>query len=501
MALRDRLVNAARELLGVSSYSVPATNLWRQSVVDLDDPNVKKIREALGGNLQMLPTTVTRWYLEDLETCQSLADTGDMSRIGQLCRTFRRDGLIGGLMSTRTSGLVALPKRFRGHQPAVDALTSDNGSRALFDEMFPPSECALMAEDGIGCGVAVAELLPVVGRDYPVMVRLAPEFLRYRWNAGMWFYQSVAGMLPIYPGDGRWILHTPGGRVTPWQSGHWMALGRAYINKEHALLHRSNYSAKLANPARYAKSPPGSTEDQRVGFLASLIAWGINTVFELPAGWDVGLLESNGRGWEVFGKEVDTSDLETMITLAGQVVTVTGGTGFSNADIHKTIRADLIKQTGDALAYTLNTQGIAPWQAQTYGVATLNDLARVSWDTAPPEDQKAEADTLTAVGAAIEALRRVLAEDGKTLDVDAIAQRFGLPIRVGVAPEVQVNVREEETASAVTVDEVREAQGLPPIGDERGDETLTEVADSGEESAAPSAPADGAVGSDGDDEA
>lgn len=440
--LGSRFTDAARALMGFSAYSNQ-----EPLIQGPDEVTERKIREALGGQLQMLPTTRTRWYLEDLETAQVLADQGNMRMVGQLWRAMKRDGYIQGLCETRTSGLVALEKRFRGAQAQIDALKSSDGTRSIFDEMFPPSELALLAGDGLACGIGVAEMVPVKGRSFPVMVRLDPEFLFYRWSEARWYYQSVVGSIPIDPGNGRWILHVPGGRLSPWQSGLWPSLGHAFIVKDHAKSYRSNYAAKLANPARVAYAPNGATEDQRKGFLARLIAWGINTAFELPIGWEAKLLESNGRGWEVFGTEIDTSNFEIMISLAGQVVTVTGGTGFANASIHQTIRADLIKKTADALAYTLNTQGLPPWAWSTYGPDALAQCARVEWDIAPPADRKADADALTAVGTAITTVRPILAAGGITLDTDALVNRFGIPIVPGKPPTITEPVPPAKPAS------------------------------------------------------
>lgn len=423
--LRDVLNLARSALLGVSAYS-DKQKPWG---LDLNDKTVEQIREAFGGNLTPMPTTQTRWYLSDLEEAATLADSGDLQLAARLCRAMRRDGQIQGLMRTLTSGVVSLPRRFYGDAEQVESLDVRNGSRSVFDDMFPPSELSLMAQDGHELGVSVAERVPVEGRDFPVVIRLEPEFLRYRWSENRWYYSSIAGQIPITPGDGRWILHTPGGRVAPWNSGLWYALGRSYINKEHALLSRSNYIAKLANPARAAVAPPGATEPQRIGMIARLISWGLNTVFELPPGWDVKLIESKGEGYQVFQAAVDESNREVAVTIAGQVVTVDGGAGFQNSDIHSLIRTDIITDVAGGLAYTINTQGLPPWIVENWGLEALRGGAVVEWDSRRPKDLEAEARSMAGAAQAMEQLLSLLQANGRELDLDQLLTRFGIPVR------------------------------------------------------------------------
>jgi len=412
-------------LLGVSAYQPP-----KGYGPDLRDPAVERIREQVGGNLALQPTTRTRWYLADLEAARVAADTGDLSTAAQLCASMRGDGLISGLLGTLTGGLVTLPKKFYGsHKESIEALQARNGSRSVFDDMAPTSELALLAADGVKLGVGIAELVPVPGRDFPIMIRLEPEFLRYRWVENRWYYLSIAGPLPITPGDGRWVLHAPGGRVRPWMAALWPSLGRSYINKEHAFLHRSNYSGKLANPARAAVAPAAATEPQRTGLLASLLRWGTNTVIELPPGWDVKIIESKGEGYQVFQSEIDTCDNEIKVAIAGQVVTVDGGAGFQNSDIHRTIRADIIKHHADGLAYTLNTQLIPPYVASHWGAEAVKTGACIEWDISRPKDLDAEARSLLTAAQAIDQLRATLATFGRELDIDELATRYGIPIR------------------------------------------------------------------------
>jgi molybdopterin biosynthesis enzyme MoaB len=427
VALRDRLTDAVKALLGVSAYQSEAPRFG----AELDDESVENIRRALGGQLQPIPTTRLRWYLADLETAQQAADAGNLTQAARLHNAMRRDGVLTGLANTRTDGLVRLPKRFYGDEGLADELRALNGSRSVFDEMVPPSELAMLDWDGIDLGVGVAELVPVDGRDYPVMVRLDPEFLTYRWVENRWYYSSIAGILPITPGDGRWVLHVPGGRIGPWRAGLWPALGKSFINKDHAMQHRANYSAKLANPARVAYAPIGAAEPQRKGFLKMVMAWAVNSVFEMPPGWDVKLLESKGEGWKVFQDEIDTCNKEFMVTLAGQEVTTTGGTGFSNQDVQKVIRQDLIAADAEKLGYTCNTQVIPQFTVMRRGIEGLEKPAFMQWAVGSPKDLKAEGETLNQVAQGLTQLIAVFGQLGLDVNIEQLAERFGIPLREG----------------------------------------------------------------------
>lgn len=428
-----KLGDIVATLLGVSTYAKPPP-----SALFLDSEQVEAVRNTLaGGQLQGLPSTQTRWYLADLESARKLADQGDLSMAARLYAAMHADGVLAGLSRTLTSGLVRLPRRFYSKLTDLKAeLERNNGTRSTFDEMFPPSELALLARDGHFLGVGVGEFLQVPGREHPVFQRLEPEFLRFRWNENRWYYRSIIGDLPITPGDGKWILHIAGGRVNPWRNGLWYALGRDYIKKDHALMHQGNYSAKLANPARVATAPLGATEGQRTGFFAKLIAWGVNSCFELLPGWDVKLLESNGRGWEVFSKEIEQADNSIMISLAGQVVTTTGGTGFANADVHRLIRNDIIQDVGDALAHTLNTQGLPLFCWIKGGESAVAEGVTVEYQTKAPKDHETEARTMVGVGAGIEGMTKALAPHGYTPEVEEICTRFGLPFKKVTEAEV-----------------------------------------------------------------
>lgn len=427
-------------MLGVSAYQPPPPD----GSLRLDSEVIEQIRRTMGGILQQIPVTRLRWYLADLEQAQAEADAGYLQMAAQLFRAMQRDGTFAGLLSSRTSGLVRLPKRFYGaNTQLIDDLRAYNGSRSVFDEMCPPSELAALSADGDMLGVGVAELVPVEGRDYPVLIRLDPEWLQYVWQQNRWYYLSRAGRLPITPGDGRWVLHIPNGRIAPWRWGLWPACGRSFINKEHAILTRAGLIASIANPARVIESPQGASQQERKAFFKHMVGWGPNMVIELPVGWQAKILEMTGRSYDVFQQEIDTSDREFRISLTGQEVTTTGGTGFSNQDVPREIRRDILKASAEGLAYTTNTQILPQFIVRRYGVDGLDAGTSVEWDTEMPQDQQKVAQTLLTFAQALVQFRDALAESGKAINVTALASRYGIPLEGGDASEVGDQPRRE----------------------------------------------------------
>src|ERR1700754_1191702 len=186
MGARERLLAASAALLGISTYEpVPG------DAIGPSDAAVESARRMFGGSLVPIPVTRTRWYMSELEAAEHMANQGDLSWAAQLMSAARKDGTVAGVLSTRTSGLVRLPKVFRGNAGMVAALEQGHGKvRSEFDEMCPPTDLAVFAADGELLGVAIGELVPVQGRAFPVFVRLDPQFLRFRWNENRWYYLS-----------------------------------------------------------------------------------------------------------------------------------------------------------------------------------------------------------------------------------------------------------------------------------------------------------------------
>ena len=407
----------------------------RVTLPSLGSPTVESTRNtAYLGRIQPQINSETRWYLADIERAEHEANSGNLSTAAQLVRASKADGILSGVLSTRTDGLVRLPRKFRGHPDVVASLQDDyRFARTDFDALCPAAEISQLVSDGIMLGVAIAELSWDEG-DVPTLVRLDPEFLQFSWSDNRWYYRSTAGLIPITPGDGRWVLHRPGGALAPWQGGSWRALVTSFVRKSHANLSKDSWEATLANPARLALAPAGASEAATGSWLDSVIDWGRSSVFGIRPGYDLKLLESNGRGYECFLKTIQVENDSMVTCLAGQTVTTDGGAGFSNANIHAAIRSDLIKSSADSLAYTINTQVLPYYYAAKFQVENLSDidpsqLPQVEWDVTPPADKTRDAAALQTSAVAIDQLITALAKAGEAPDVRALCQRFDVPLQ------------------------------------------------------------------------
>lgn len=177
--------------------------------------------------------------------------------------------------------------------------------------------------------------------------------------------------------------------------------------------------------------------EEHQSWFQQIMAWGVNTVFGMKPGYDVKLIELKGQGHEVFHAIIEHSNIEFMIGFVGQIVTQTGGVGFSNSDTFEAMLYDRIQADGIAMADTISTQGIEPIVWRYCGAEYLSPGTRVAWDTRPPTDMTAAAQTLTAAAAAITALREAMKADGIPLDTRELLAEFGVPVLGDVDGDAQ----------------------------------------------------------------
>lgn len=384
-----------------------------------------------------IPETITEWCFEFIQTAIQQSDQGRLKLPAQLCDGIQRDCVASGVLSTRTDGLVRLPIKWTGNDKILLSYWEGTENRkSIYSKKVPTAESVKMLADGILLGVSLGEMCPVVGPDPyvdSVLQRVDPQFIEYDRIENCLYY-CAGERIKITPGDGRWVVYAPGGLNEPWKRGKWLSLAEPFIGKISAFYNSQGYASKFANPARVAYTPLTSTQRDRELIQDGLINWGINQSFTLPENYEIKLLESSGKGWEIFKSQIESSNQDIMIALAGQVVTTLGNPGFSNGYIHQAIRADLIQSSAESFAECINQQIIVPWVNKFFGADAIKNSPELYWDTTPPTDLAAEADTLTKVGSAVSSINSNFAAYKKRLNLLKLEEKFNLDLEDIVEP-------------------------------------------------------------------
>ncbi|MFT3773003.1 MAG: hypothetical protein QM820_47070 [Minicystis sp.] len=294
----------------------------------------------------------TRYQPRDRDEILAACESGQLLRLAFFLDFLKQDGLVSGLMGTRTGGLLRQPvlysgdpflvEQLKGVEPTYDdsGLVVDPGKPGLWQRMVPTAELSKILSDGLLAGVGVGELV-ADETGLPVLRHLDLHWVRYDYQLDRWIYQGPGGTYEIVPGDGRWVLFTPKGQRRPWIHAAWFPLAYPVISKAGTALDRLRWQGQLADPLKVIESSKASSPRMR-DYLLNFIKekWRRSPGIVTLPDEKVYLVESNGRGFDVFSDAEDRADREIQYILSGQTVTGDGNKGFSTGDIYEAIKND-----------------------------------------------------------------------------------------------------------------------------------------------------------------
>jgi hypothetical protein len=279
--------------------------------------------------------------------------------------------------------------------------------------------------------------MPEAGDPDVMMPRLMPWHARYtyyQWDIRKYVAISQDGSLPIFPGDGKWVLHAPRGEYRGWMWGSIRAVAEPWLLRHFAFRDMARFSEVHGMPFRKGKVPAAAAEDQRQRFENQLSNLGVETTMILPQGvdasnsYDVELEEATSQSWQIFPGLVDRCDMDIVLAILMQNLTteVTGGS-FAATSAHMDIRQQGIQDDNEAWRGTIRHQIARPFAALNFGDADLAPITE--WDVTPQEDYTANTTRFQLFGQAMQILRQggVAIDDANELRRFAKSQ-FGISL-------------------------------------------------------------------------
>ena len=293
-----------------------------------------------------------------------------------------------------------------------------------------------------------------------------PQYIYYRWDLRRLVANTTDGQVIIEPGDGKWLVHAPFGIYRGWIHGAVRAIADKWIIKQLAWRDRARYNERHGLPIIKAYVPAAGDAQQKANFVASMSTMGQEAVVGLPqnvdeTGYNLELLEARDRAFETFRTTIEDADRAIILTIKSQNLTTEVSEGsFAAARQHGGTEQVTLEFDDSTFSYDLHEQVARPFAMYNFG-----DPARApfsSWDVTPIEDRAAEAKTALDASAALTALKAA----GVPVDVKKYARKFKIPILdAKPASKTGTIYKYHLDAGLVTVNEAREALGLPPRDD------------------------------------
>lgn len=392
---------------------------------------------ALGIQQRPIPIA-TRWQPYHRDEIREECEQGVMLRLGYFCDFMSGNGQIDGLCATRTDGMLRRDAIFGGDpwlceqlagRPTVrdeqTGVVVDQGRPGLWRRMVPSTEFGLVLRDWMLAGVGLGEMVndPT---GLPCLRHLPIHWLRYSFGEERWLYQAPGKTYEVRPGDGRWVMLTKS-LHRPWAHGAWYPLAMPAISMAGTELDRLRWQGQLADPLRAIRASKSSNEGQRRSLLRFILdKWHRAPALVHKDDEQAYLVESNGRGFEVYNDSDDRAERRILYTLAGQTVTGEGNKGFNSLDGFDNIRLDIVQKQADAAAECAERDILAPWGHRFWGAPP--DAVTVGWDIRSAAQRVAEAEALRTSLEAVEIADRVFAPHGAEVDLAAYIAQHRLPL-------------------------------------------------------------------------
>ncbi len=398
-----------------------------------------------------------RWSVAMVRSALTEHVNGVFSSSSMLVDAMLADDRIAADTRTRVLAVTGLPFRLEasaiGDQRRAKAVVKD--AERLWPRIAPVALLHDLMRWAIllGFAPAVCGWTTTARRWTPSAVLFHPEHVSLDTMSEGLRASTTKGLVPITPGDGAWILHAPDG-ARPWMGGAVRGLALPWLARQYARRDWSRFSEKHGLPIVGAIVPMESDKADKDQFYADLRRLGSEGLVMLPRdredrGFDVKYLEpGNVQASNAFRDLIASCDRAIAVALLGQANTADEGGSFAKATALNAIRLDLLEADARALGQTIYAQLLRPWAHYQYGDA---DLAPVPvWDPTPPADTSALATTHKTAGEALGAWTKAAAASGLTVDVEAMAERYGVPLKRAPepppAPAVEPDVGDETDA-------------------------------------------------------
>lgn len=409
--------------------------------------------------------TFQEWTPRKIRMAERMAEGGNLSLAVAVCEWLLGDDDVAGALDARLDALFGLVPSFepgvgRRKSQAVKALEAGED----YWSSYPESQLRMIHRWGLLLGIAPAahrweERTDHGGRWLPKPRFWHPSTLQQDQQTLEWSISNALHQrLPVTPGDGTWILHTPFGEDRPQMQGLWRSLARWVLLKHDAMGDAGKHSEQASKTV--VEAPENATRQQRQEVAEDIFNSGEDAVIALAAGFTAKQLETSANFSNIYKPLVELASKAIAIRIRGGNLSSnveSGSLAAAKAQQESSERPKL-RFDAESLSTTIHDQSLVWWAEYNFGDAKLAPWPK--YPVEPEEDRQREAQTLSTLGEAVEKFQLA----GAALDIDVLAERFQVPVQKLDESAATGRIYQYHLSFGIlTVNELRARLGLPPI--------------------------------------
>jgi hypothetical protein len=477
------------------------TRSWMKGLdVDTNDPAFRRPIDATDANTAARAKLVYRdvpivaiqntWSIEQIRAALYAHMTGTFYASGMLCDSMLGDDRITATLNSRAAGWLGREVRFKPADDSSAARECLDAWEAWWPRLSGDSAIRELADYSTMMGFGHGQLVwdtEQPGLDFAPSIRpWHPIFTFYDWTLRTFMAIGQDGVIPIVPGNGKWLEIAPFGSYRGWIRGAIRPCAEPWTLRHYGFRDMARFGEVHGNPTRIGYVPMVGDPVERSAFEAALVGLGADAAMMIPRGvdlndglgYDYKLVEATSKAWEVHPAQIDRCDMAIVLALLMvNLTTQVEGGSYGAAKAQMDVRSEGSQLDNQTWKRTVRSQLARPFAYLNFGDANLAPWTW--WDVKGKAEYADNARQFQAVGTAIEALtrggvsftdaekaRRWIGETFGLTDFPAFdfAKHVSAPVP---APEEKTDppkleITPTDMATVVTVDEARANAGLGP---------------------------------------
>jgi phage gp29-like protein len=360
-------------------------------------------------------------------------ENGMFQSAALLADAILRDDRVIAVMDTFIDGVLGLPfhlepaggEKATARAKKICELVGDD-----WPAMLPRPELRRWIVNGEMLGLGVGELIwtKTDSKWTPRLKVHHNQFVIFDWSERVYRLITQDGPVNLVPRDSHWALYLPGGYQYGWMHSLTRSIWMQWMIRQFAYRDWARYSEVHGLPIRGAIMPAEATPEERKAFLLDVARVGSETAIALKQAhdgdkFDLKLIEAVANSHESFDKLVQRAEESIAIRALGQnLSTQIRGGSFAAAQVHENVRQDRKEGLAVNIQTDIKAQILKPYVEYNSGDVSLTPDP--TYNTQPPADRKAVADSAKTVS---EALLNFKAA-GIAVDVPKICKSADIPL-------------------------------------------------------------------------